>query len=136
MIGTAEQDEFIRSHKYAVIATLRANGSPSSSVVFAFAEGDELVFSTTADRFKAVSVTRDQRVAITLLDEGEPHRFITVEGTASIQRDNIVPFHTNVYKFMRGADWEPDDGFEEELKQAGRLLIRIKADRVSGMLNR
>ena len=136
MIGNAEQDEFIRSHKYAVITTLRATGHPSNSVVFTFAEGDELVFSTTADRFKAVSIGRDDRVAITLLDEGEPHRFITVEGKASIQRDGIVPFHTKVYKFMRGADWEPDDGFEEELKKAGRLLIRIKAERVSGVLNR
>ena len=40
MIGTAEQDAFIREHLYSVVTTLRRDGSPSNSVIFTVADGD------------------------------------------------------------------------------------------------
>ncbi len=136
MIGTAEQDEFIRNHKYAVVTTLRKDGSPSSSVVFCVAEGDDVIFSTTADRFKAKTVERDGRVAITLLEEGPPYRFLTVEGEAQIQREDIVPAHILIVKAMRGPDFEPPTDYVERLASEGRVIIRLSPERVSGVLNR
>ena len=40
LIGTAEQDGFIRGHLYSVVMTLRRDGSPSNSVIFTVADGD------------------------------------------------------------------------------------------------
>lgn len=40
MIGTAEQDAFINKNKWAVVTTLRKDGSPTSSVIFYAREGD------------------------------------------------------------------------------------------------
>ncbi len=136
MIGTAEQDAFIREHHFAIVTTLRKDGSPSNSAIFVFADGDELAFSTTADRLKAKTVKNDPRVAVTLADGGEPHRYVTVEGKATIDSDNIVPMHITLNKLMQGPDWQPPAGFEEGLRKAGRVVVRIHPDRVSDMLNR
>lgn len=137
MIGDTAQDEFITNNRWAVITSLRKDGTPTSSVVFYAREGDELIFSTTLDRVKAKTIARDPRVALTILDEGAPFRFVTVEGRATIQSEDIVPGHIAVNKNMRRVEeFTPPDGYEAGLKAAGRVLIRLKAERVSGVTNR
>jgi PPOX class probable F420-dependent enzyme len=137
MIGTPEQDAFISRNRWAVVTTLRADGSPSSSVVFYACEGDELIFSTTRDRLKAKTIRRNPRVAFCVLDEGPPFGFVTIEGTASIQYDDIVPGHIAVNKAMRRVDeFIPPEGYVEGLERAGRVIIRVRPERVYGVTNR
>jgi PPOX class probable F420-dependent enzyme len=137
VIGTAEQDAFISSQKWAVVTTLRADGSPSNSVVFFAREGDRLFFSTTDDRLKTRTVEHDPRIALCVLDEGAPYRFVNVEGTAAIERDDIVPGHVAINRTMRGDPaWMPPEGFEERLRRDRRVLISVTAERASGVVNR
>ncbi len=72
MIGTAAQDAFVTSMKWASVTTLRKDGSPTSSIVFYAREGDTLIFSTTLSRLKAKTIRNNPRVALTVLDEGAP----------------------------------------------------------------
>ncbi|MEO6397778.1 MAG: PPOX class F420-dependent oxidoreductase [Tepidiformaceae bacterium] len=136
MIGTPEQDAFINANRWAVVTTMRADGTPSNSVIFYAREGDELIFSTTDGRLKAKTIRRDPRIAITVLDEGAPFGFVTVEGEATIQADDILAGHISVNEAMRREKFSPPEGYEEGLKTAGRVLVRLKATRVSGVTNR
>lgn len=136
MIGTSEQDTFIREHPYSVVTTLRADGSPSSSVVFTLADADRLFFSTTRDRLKAITVARDPRVAITFLDDGRPYRFVTVEGSATIQEADIVAPHVTLNKWMRGDGFEPPADFADILARQGRVVVWVTPVRVSGVTQR
>lgn len=137
MIGTAEQDAFIDKNRWAVVTTLRRDGRPSNSVIFYAREGDELIFSTTMDRFKARTLRRDPRIAVTVLDEGAPHGYVTVEGTATIEDSDVVPGHVLVNRAMRGdREWQPPEGFRERLERDGRVIVRVTAERVSGVPNR
>lgn len=137
MIGTEEQDAFIREHRFAVVTTLRKDGSPSNSAVFVAIDGDDITFSTTEDRLKTRTIENDPRVAVTLADGAPPFRYLTIEGSGSIQRDNIVPAHVELNRSMRGdPNWEAPENFEEMLKQQGRLVVRVKPERVSGILQR
>lgn len=137
MIGNAEQDAFIRSMKWCTVTTLRQDGSPSTSVLFFGLDGDELLLSTTKDRLKAKTLQRDPRIAVTVLDEGAPYRFVSIEGTARIDEEDIVPGHVVVNRAMRGIpDWTPPAGYEETLKSQGRVLIRVTPKRVSGVVRR
>ena len=136
MIGTPEQDAFISANRWAVVTSMRADGTPTNSVIFYAREGDELIFSTTESRLKAKTIRKNPNVAITVLDEGAPFRFITVEGNATIQTEDIVPGHVAVNKAMRREEFSPPEGYEAGLKAAGRVLIRLKASRVSGVTNR
>jgi PPOX class probable F420-dependent enzyme len=137
MIGTPEQDAFINRNRWAVVTSLRKDGSPTNSVIFYTREGDDLIFSTTLSRLKAKTLARDPRIAVTVLDEGQPFGYVTVEGTATIQADDIVPGHIAINKAMRRVEeFTPPEGYEASLKSAGRVLIRVKAQRVSGVTNR
>jgi len=137
VIGQPEHDEFVRSRKWAVVTSLRKDGSPSNSVIYYAVDGDELIFSTTKDRVKAKTYRRDPRAAITVLDEGAPHGFVTIEGTAAVQDDDVLPGHILVNRAMRGdPEWTPPEGYIEGLAKAGRVIIRIRAERVSGVVRR
>ena len=136
MIGTPLQDSFINRQKWAVATTLRADGSPSNSVVFFAREGDELIFSTTADRLKAKTLRRDARVALCILDEGAPYGFVNVEGAAVVDDGDIVPGHIAINRVMRGPEFSPPDGFEKGLREDGRVIVRVTPTHVSGVVNR
>ncbi len=136
MLGRSDQDAFINSQKWAAVTTLRADGSPTNSVIFYAREGDTLFFSTTKDRLKAKTLMRDPRIAICVLDEGPPYRFVNVEGTAEIVDGDIVPGHIAINQVMRGTEFTAPPGFEEGLRKAGRVIVRVTATRVSGVVNR
>jgi PPOX class probable F420-dependent enzyme len=137
MIGTEDQDKFVRSQRWAVVTSLRRDGSPTNSVVFYALEGDSLIFSTTADRLKTKTLQADPRCAVTVLDEGSPFRFVTIEGPATIVEQDIVPGHIAVNRAMRAApDWTPPEGYEAGLAAQKRVLFRVQAERVSGVVNR
>ncbi len=137
MIGTPEQDAFLTSHRYAVVTTLRADGSPASSVVFYARKGDELYFSTTADRLKARSLRRDPRIVLTALDEGPPFGYVAVEGTARIQEADIVDLHIELNRaFRRDPAWQPPPDFAQRLAAEGRVIVWVSPTRVSGVPQR
>ena len=137
MIGKPDQDAFVRSMKWAVVTSLRRDGSPTNSVVFYAVDGDDLIFSTTRDRLKAKTLARDPRAALGVLDEGAPYRFLSIEGTAVIEDGDIVPGHITVNRAMRGIpDWDPPAGYLETLRSQGRVIIRVTPERVSGVVSR
>lgn len=137
MIGTPDQDAFVRSMKAAIVTSLRKDGSPTSSLIFYALDGDQLLFSTTADRFKAKSLKRDPRIAVAVLDEGAPWRYVTIEGTATVNETDIVPDHIAINRAMRSQpDWQPPEGYEDALRKQLRVVVRVKPQRVSGVVNR
>jgi PPOX class probable F420-dependent enzyme len=137
MIGTAEEDDFINRNRWAVVTSLREDGSPTNSVIFYAREGDELFFSTTLSRLKAKTLLRDPRIALTVLDEGAPFGYVTVEGQAVVQQDGIVPGHIAINKAMRRSDeFTLPENYEADLVAAGRVLIRVTPERVHGVTNR
>ena len=137
MIGKPDQDAFVRSMKWAVVTSLRRDGSPTNSVVFYAVDGDDLIFSTTRDRLKAKTLARDPRAALCVLDEGAPYRFLSIEGTAVIEDEDIVPGHITVNRAMRGIpDWDPPAGYLETLRSQRRVIIRVTPERVSGVVSR
>ena len=136
MIGTPEQDVFINSNKWAVVTSLRGDGSPTNSVIFYYRDGDELIFSTMLSRLKAKTLAKDPRIAFTVLDEGAPFGYVTVEGTARIQTDDVLVGHIKLMSAMRGGDFTPPDGYPERLAREERVLIHVTAERVHGVVNR
>jgi PPOX class probable F420-dependent enzyme len=136
MIGNQAQDAFINKNKWGVVTTLRHDGSPTSSVIFYVRDGDDLLFSTTKDRLKAKTVAHDARIAVAVLDEGAPFGYVTVEGTATIEEDDLVARHIMLNKAMRGGEFTPPEGFEERLRNERRVIIRVRARHVHGVTNR
>lgn len=137
MIGTEEQDAFVSEMRQAIVTTLRRDGSPTSSLVAYCRDGDEIVFSTTKDRLKTITVAKDPRVVVAILDGDDKGRFVSVEGEGTVQREDVAAGHVLLNRHMRSnPDWTPPEGFAEKLKADGRVLIRVRATRVSGVIGR
>ncbi|HEX4211990.1 MAG TPA: TIGR03618 family F420-dependent PPOX class oxidoreductase [Candidatus Dormibacteraeota bacterium] len=63
-------NEYARSlvdaRTFATVATINADGSPQTSVVWVRRDGDRILFSTTTGRLKGRNLARDPRVSVTL----------------------------------------------------------------------
>lgn len=136
MIGTPDQDEFITKYRWAVVTTVRKDGSPASSVVSFIRDGDELIFSSNEGRLKVTTLDRDPRMVLCVLDDAAPFGYVSVEGHATVEREDIAETHIRMYREWRGGEFEPPADFAQKIKEEGRVVIRLRPDRVSGVPNR
>src|SRR3954453_6683140 len=65
---------------FAHLATLNADGSPSSTAIWASLEGDDVVFFTQEGSLKARNMERDPRVAISIIDHDDPYHTAQLRG--------------------------------------------------------
>lgn len=94
-------------------------------------KGDTLLFSTTVDRVKGRTLSRDPRTVLTVINEDEPDSFVSVEGEVTIHRDNPQELRD----FM--VDTFAASGREFTLKlfaEPGRAVFELTPMRVSGFL--
>lgn len=72
---------FLDVPRFAVLATVREDGSPHLTVVWYAVRGDELIVNTTVPRSKARNLERDPRASLLI---GEMERYVRVEGPARV----------------------------------------------------
>jgi PPOX class probable F420-dependent enzyme len=116
--------QLVDGKNFGVVATLNADGSPHTSVVWVTRDGDRVLFSTHSGRLKARNIARDARVSITILDRDDPYRTVDIRGRAELAEDEgrVVQRAVN-YKYM-GGDPPPDpDGVV-------RLVVRVTPERI------
>ncbi len=134
MIGTPEFDEFISKHRWAIVTTLRSSGHPSSSVVAYAREDDTLIISTTAPTLKVKTLEKDPRITLCIINNEELFNFVTIEGTTTIERSDIVESTRNLFTNIEEAGYTEPPKLEQWLEQNKRVILRIHPDRVSGVV--
>ncbi|MXX30497.1 MAG: hypothetical protein F4Z45_12605 [Gammaproteobacteria bacterium] len=127
-------DEFLRSHRWAVLTTLRTSGSPVSAVVAYALDGDELVVSTPQTTFRHASIARDERVNLCAFSNQEPFNFVAVEGRCDIERTDLVRTTKLVFKAIEGTGYEEPADLPGWLAEQQRVILRIKPTRVYGVI--
>ncbi len=65
---------------FAALTTLGPDGAPSTHVMWVDADDEHLLINTEVHRQKYKNVTRDPRVAVTVIDSASPYRFIEARG--------------------------------------------------------
>lgn len=74
---TDEERAFLNERRFAVIATINADGSPQQTVVWYELRGDRVMMNTRAGRVKERNLRRDPRISFCIEDE---YRYLTLEG--------------------------------------------------------
>src|ERR1700743_806934 len=77
----------IDGRNYAGLATLNADGSPQTSVIWVGRDGDDLLFSTVAGRRKHRNMGRDPRVGVAGIDSRDAENCVERRGIASMPPD-------------------------------------------------
>jgi PPOX class probable F420-dependent enzyme len=82
---TDAQRAFIRDNPfYAVVTTLRRDGSPHSTVVWVDEREGKVMFNTAYPRAKTEELEHDPRASVTVLDPNDGYRWISVSGPVTL----------------------------------------------------
>jgi PPOX class probable F420-dependent enzyme len=109
---------------FAVFASLNADGSPQTSVVWYEWDGEALLFSAMAHRRKVRNVERDPRVSVTIFDVANPYQSVEIRGTASVSPDPERAMSRQLTHRYLGED-PPSDPPSTE-----RVIIRVVPSKV------
>lgn len=127
---TPAQAELFAEPNYAVLTTLRADGSPHSTVIWVDYDGSTISINTAVGRAKHRHIERDPRVAITIVKE--PYKWITVTGRATLTTDGADAQIDRLAKKYLGEDTYPWRG-EGEVRIGATIAIdKIDAMGVEG----
>jgi PPOX class probable F420-dependent enzyme len=114
----------------AVLATVNADGSPQTSVVWVGRDDGDLLISSAAGRRKERNIRRDPRVSLTVYDQRDPQQYAEVRGLATVAEDLGRRLAVQLAEEYEG----PGAG-EEYLQlppQIVRVVIRVRPERIVG----
>jgi PPOX class probable F420-dependent enzyme len=115
---------------HAVLATINADGSPQTSVVWVGTRGDDVIISTAAGRRKERNIQRDPRVSLSVWDQSDPELYAEIRGLATVQAD---PGRETAVRL--GEKYDGPGGGQKFLDlppEVVRVVIRITPHRVVG----
>jgi PPOX class probable F420-dependent enzyme len=123
------QRAFVQDNPFVgTVTTLRADGSPHSTVVWVDADSDAVLFNTARGRAKEREILRDPRVSVVVIDPNDPFKWVGVTGTAELVDDGADDHIDRLAKKYLDADSYP---FRDPAEQ--RVIVRITVDRVDGI---
>lgn len=122
---TQQQLAFLDNPYVGVVTTIRADGSPHNTVVWVERTDGDVSFNTATGRAKPRHLEQDPRVALTVVDPQDDHRWVSISGTAELTRDDADPQIDRLAKKYIGRDEYPWRTDREQ-----RLKVRIRPERV------
>jgi PPOX class probable F420-dependent enzyme len=75
---------FLKEKRFAVLATINADGAPQQTIMWYELQGDEIMMNTRDGRVKAGNFRRDPRASICVEDG---YRGVTIQGTVRLVED-------------------------------------------------
>ncbi len=116
--------DLVGAPHYAHIATVNADGSPQSTVVWVRADGDDVIFTTGARYRKTRNMAREPRVAMSIHDANDPYRCVELRGVAELEPRTSYDLLDELAQRYLGVDEYPDKD-----PNAEGVLVRIKVER-------
>lgn len=111
---------------FAVLATLNADGTPQTSVIWVARDGDTVIFTTHDRRKKARNLARDPRASLTVFAPSDPYRTVDIQGTVELADDPDNSLSIELTRRFLGQDPPPDP------LGSHRLIARLTPERITG----
>ena len=121
---TDEQAALFLADNYAVVATLRADGSPHQTATWVDWDGERVLFNITVTRKKYDELQRDPRVSVFVFDGDNRYRWVSVTGTTELTLDGAEEHIHKLSRKYRGRDYVLQPGEQ-------RVIVRVMLERVT-----
>lgn len=123
---TPDDLALLRGRNYAHLVTLNADGSPQATPVWIDADDEgHVLVNTAVGRRKDRNVRHDPRVSVSLHDQADPYRWLSVDGTVvgMTEGDEALAHIDALSRRYDEKPWVPTPG-------QVRVIYRIRPDRV------
>jgi len=120
---TESRLEFFDRPYFGIVTTLRADGSPQSTMVWVERDGDTVSFNTAYGRAKPSNLERDPRVAV-LVSSPDFYHWIAVDGRAELTTDGAEEQIDRLSRKYDGKPWDYVDGQR-------RVKVRVVPEHVT-----
>ncbi|SRR5581483_6804806 len=115
-----------KGKNFAFMATIMEDGSPQVTPTWIDVDGDYIIVNTAEGRLKQKNVSRDPRVALSLVDSANPYNMVTVRGRVAEQTAKGADEHIDkLAKKYLGLDRYPGRAPGEK-----RIILKVKPDKV------
>ncbi|MCL5239022.1 MAG: PPOX class F420-dependent oxidoreductase [Candidatus Marsarchaeota archaeon] len=95
----------IHAKNFALLATVSKDGSPQLTPTWVDTDGTNVLINTAMGRVKQKNTARDARVAVVVLDSGNPYSYLSVRGKVVEQRTAGAEEHIDkLAKKYRGVE--------------------------------
>lgn len=134
MTGTISPEvaKLIEDKNLAFVATLMKDGSPQITPVWVDLVDGMILVNTAQGRVKQRNVSRDPRVAISIVDRNNPYHMVTVQGNVVEQTIDGADSHIDkMAKKYLGVDKYPFAVSGEK-----RILLKIEPGKIHHMAPR
>jgi PPOX class probable F420-dependent enzyme len=122
---TQSQREFLEQPFAGAATTLRADGSPQTTVVWVDIDENGPSFNTAAGRAKPRHLEHDPRLSLIVLDPKDQYRWLAISGRAEVTTAGADAQIDKLAKKYLNADSYPWRKPEEQ-----RLTVRIRPERI------
>ena len=118
--------EFLENPYYAVVTTLRPDGSPHNTVVWVDLKDGDVAFNTSVGRAKERHLRNDPRVAVMVVNPANAYHWVSVSGTGELTTDGADAHIDALSNKYLGKDYPYRQPGEQ------RVTIRVRPDKIEG----
>jgi PPOX class probable F420-dependent enzyme len=127
---TPRARQFLEEHRFGVLATINADGTPQQSPVWYELQGDEIMMNTRRGRLKDRNLRRDPRCSVCVEDG---YDWLTVAGTARLIDDReIAQADIHHLSLLNHGPEIAGRQMAEQFSQQERVTIRLPIEQVTG----
>jgi PPOX class probable F420-dependent enzyme len=113
-----------------ILSTVRADGRPHAAPIWFTLDGDDVIFTTSADTVKGRNLSRDGRAVLAVDRPTPPYDFITIEGHAELSSDFDALLRWATILGERYMGPGQGEAFGRRNAVPPELLVRLRPDKI------
>lgn len=120
--------DYLNERRFAVLGTIREDGTPHLSTMWYRFDGDSIMMNTRANRVKHLNLLRDNRASICIEDEA---RYVTIDGAITMDDDpDTAQADIKALAERYDGPEEAEEISRNAFSKQKRVTLRLSIDRV------
>jgi PPOX class probable F420-dependent enzyme len=121
---------FFEGKNFAFLSSLMKDGSPHVTPTWVDVEDDNILINTALGRTKQTNISRDPRIALSIINQDNQYEMVTVRGKVTEQITGDVA-EKHIDKLAR--KYINLDKYPRRSKNEQRVILKIKPEKIFHM---